>query len=130
MNQTNSDGNLVLLGTLREYLEFTRVDDTPLISSCQACLIGLVALTSLSLGLAAHLRILKTLWEKNGSKSSNAIDLLFFAHHIVSFILHPPIFIYFVLKNFFYPMSALIGKAGCAIILIGFDIFTRYILSS
>ncbi len=109
-----------------DVIYITRVDDTPLLPISQAYIIGVVALVSLSLGMAAHLKILRTLWMRSIVKTSNSIDFLFLAHHIVSVILHPPMFIYFILKNFYYPMSDLIGTAGCAIILIGFDIFARY----
>lgn len=126
MNLTKEDGNLVMLDLQPDCVYMTRVDDTPLLPIGQAYIIGCVALGSLSLGMAAHIKILKALWTRSVVKTSNSIDFLFLAHHLVSIILHPPMFVYFILKNFYYPMSDLIGTAGCATILIGFDIFARY----
>ena len=126
MNLSLEIVKLIMLDPQSDWVYITRVDDTPLLPIGQAYIIGCVAFSSLLLGTAAHLKILKTLWMRSVVKTSNSIDYLFLAHHLVSFILHPPMFVYFILKNFYYPMSDLIGPAGCAIILIGFDIFTRY----
>lgn len=104
---------------------FTKIEDTPLNHFAQRMSVASVALVSLLLGLLVHTKIFFMLKNRKKSNSSRAIDRLFFAHLLYSFVFHPPLFVYYISRNFFYPMSDYIGEIGCAIILLSLDIFIR-----
>jgi len=105
---------------------FVNVEDRPLLPKGKAIVIAAVGVLSLALGALVHLKIFSMLKNKRKNKNTDAIDTLFFVHHLVSCVFHPPLFIYFIVKNFYYPLSDLLGKVGCGILLVYMDVFVRW----